>query len=78
MRRPCELARWVAPNQSTRAVGRVAAALQRFAGNPSPLVSGTLWWDTSGALAQPYAAADAVDRRRFSKPSCPARLSLFR
>jgi len=33
---------------------------------------------TSGALAQPGAAADAVDRRRFSKPSCPARLILFR
>ena len=27
---------------------------------------------------QPGAAADAVDRRRFSKPSCPARLILFR
>jgi len=24
------------------------------------------------------AAADAVDRRRLSKPSCPARLLLFR
>jgi len=33
---------------------------------------------TSGALAQPGAAADAVDSRRFSKPSCPARLILFR
>ena len=32
--------------------GRVAASLQRFTGNPSPLVSGTPWWDTSGALAQ--------------------------
>ncbi len=26
---------------------------------------------------QPGAPADAVDRRRFSKPSCPARLILF-
>jgi hypothetical protein len=33
---------------------------------------------TSGALAQPGAAADAVDRRRFSKASCPARLILVR
>ena len=28
--------------------------------------------------SDPGAAADAVDRRRFSKPSCPARLILFR
>lgn len=31
-------------------VRSVAASLQRFTGNPSPLVSGTPWWDTSGAL----------------------------
>ena len=30
------------------------------------------------ARAQPCAAADAVDRRRFPKPSCAARLILFR
>jgi len=59
-------------------VGNVAARLRRFAGNPSALVSGAPWWDTSGALAQPCAAADAVDRRRFSMPTCPARLILFR
>jgi hypothetical protein len=53
------------------AVGRVATTLQRFTGNPSPLVSGSPWGDTGGALAQPCAAADAVDRRRFSKASSP-------
>jgi hypothetical protein len=58
--------------------GRLAASLQRFTGNPSPLVSRAPWWDTSGALAQPAAAADAVGRPRFSKPSWPARLILFR
>ena len=29
----------------------VAAILQPFTGNPSPLVSGFPWWDTSGILA---------------------------
>ena len=58
-------------------VGRVAATLQRFTGNPSPLVSGAPWWDTSGVLALLGAAAGAVDRRRFVKPSRPARLILF-
>ncbi|MGH8487767.1 MAG: hypothetical protein ACREXS_02550 [Gammaproteobacteria bacterium] len=29
-------------------------------------------------LLEPCAAADAVDRRRFSMPSYPARLILFR
>jgi hypothetical protein len=41
-------------------VTKAAVVLQRFTGNPSPLVSGAPWWDTSGALAQPCAAADAV------------------
>jgi len=59
-------------------VGNVGARRQRFTGNPSPLASGAPWWDTSGGLAQPCAAADAVDRRRLSKASCPARLILFR
>jgi hypothetical protein len=59
-------------------VGTVAASLQRFTGNPSPLASGAPWWDTSGALAQPCAAADAVERPRLSKPSWPARLILMR
>jgi hypothetical protein len=30
----------------------VAVSHERFAGNPSPLVSGAPWWDTSSALAQ--------------------------
>jgi hypothetical protein len=77
---PCELARSVpVPGQSTRvpSIG-VAVSLSRFTRNPSPLVSGVPWWDTSGALARPCAAADAVDRRRLSKRSGPARLILFR
>ncbi|MGI8425569.1 MAG: hypothetical protein ACR2M4_03030 [Actinomycetota bacterium] len=41
-------------------VGNVTVNLQRFTGNPSPLVSGAPWWDTSSALAQ-CVAADAVD-----------------
>ena len=36
--------------------------LRRFTGNPSPLVSGASWWDTSGALARPCACT----RRRGS------------
>jgi hypothetical protein len=80
MARPSGLPRWAAaPSQEHQGpVGRVATTLQRFTGNASALVSGAPWWDTSGTLAQPGAAADAVDRRRFSKPSCPARLILFR
>jgi len=59
-------------------VGNVAVGHQRFTGNPWPLVFEVLWWETSDALAQPCAAANAVDRRRLYKPSCPARLILFR
>jgi N-acetylneuraminic acid mutarotase len=35
------------------------------------------WWDTSGALAQPCACSRRWDRRRFSKPSRPARHGSF-
>jgi len=55
-------------------INSVAASLQRFTGNPSPLVSGAPWWDTSGALAYKALQADAVDRRRLSEPSGPVRL----
>jgi hypothetical protein len=33
-------------------ISNVAVSHERFAGNPSPLVSGAPWWDTSGALAR--------------------------
>jgi hypothetical protein len=71
MPRSCELLRWVATTRPEHQgpVSNVAASHQRFIGNPSPLVSGAPWWDTSSALA---AAADAVDRRRLSKPSSPS------
>jgi hypothetical protein len=58
-------------------VGSVAASCKLFTGNASPLVSGAPCWDTSGALAQPCAAADAWIDVRFPKASCPARLFLF-
>ena len=79
MPRPCELARWVAPpSQSTWAPP--AASLRLFSASPenhrrlSPELRG-------GILQAPWppcAVADAVDRHRLSKPSCPARLILFR
>ena len=44
------LAMWAAPlSQAHRGpVGRVPASLQRFTGNPSPLVSGSDWWERLG------------------------------
>jgi hypothetical protein len=57
--------RVVAPGQSSRSpVGSVAASLQRFTGNPSPLVSGSPRRDTSGALAQRMRCS-----RRHGSPS---------
>ena len=62
-----------------RSVANGVAAIQRFGvERVEQPASGGRSSATSGALTQPGAAADGVDRRRLSKPSCPARLILFR
>jgi hypothetical protein len=50
--------------------GRVVAILQRFSGNPSPLVSAAPWLDTSGA-----GLTRRRSRRRGSPPLSQAVLS---
>lgn len=77
----CGLPGWLAaqPGQSTRVP--LAQSLRVFGASPeshrrlSPELRGGI---LGGALAQPCAGADAMDRRRRSKPSCPGRLILFR
>ncbi len=62
-----------------RSFARPAVDLRRFAVHRfERRFSEAKFRRISGALAEPCAAADAVDRRRLSKPSCPAGLILFR
>jgi hypothetical protein len=79
MPRPCVLARRLsARRQCTRVP---PAASPRVISALPDTIAACLRSSVVGyfrRLGLTHATADAVDRRRFSKPSCPARLILFR
>ena len=57
-------------------VSNVAVSHQHFTGNPSPLVSGATWWDTSGASNDSFKRNATSGVRLTQALLCQAKLGV--